>query len=78
VLTDEHRAVETMIARGIRFEHIEDYINALSLPSEQLGALWLLAWAEATDRVTRRRIVAQALAFAHAPFEAGGPSTLLT
>jgi hypothetical protein len=66
-----------MIRNGIAFEHIEDYINGLTLPTEQLGALWLLAWAEATDRATRRRIVAQALAFAHAPFDTGGPSGLL-
>jgi hypothetical protein len=77
LLTAEHRAVDAMIRSGIPFEHIENYINGLKLPSEQLGALWLLAWAEATDRATRRRIVAQALAFAYAPFDAGGPSGLL-
>jgi hypothetical protein len=67
MLTKEHRAVNAMIADGIPFEYIEDYVNALSLPSEQQGAPWLLAWAEATDQLTRQRIVAETLAFALAP-----------
>jgi hypothetical protein len=62
ILSREHAAVDTMIAIGVPFEYIEDYINALPLGSAQLGALWLLAWAEATDPSTRRRIVAQTLA----------------
>jgi hypothetical protein len=61
MLTEEHDAVNTMIDQGAPFEHIEDYINALSLPGEQLSALWLLAWAEATDPATRRRVVAETL-----------------
>ena len=54
--------VERMIREGTRFEDIEHYIETLALPSEQLSALWLLAWAEATDPLTRRRVVAEALA----------------
>jgi hypothetical protein len=61
MLTHEHRAVNTMIDQGAPFDRIEDYINALALPEEQLGALWLLAWAEATDPDTRRRVVAETL-----------------
>jgi hypothetical protein len=53
--------VERMIREGARFEDIEQFIETLALPSEQLGALWLLAWAEATDPLTRRRVVAEAL-----------------
>ena len=62
MLTDEHRAVNTMIDRGAAFDRIEDYINTLTLPGEQLSALWLLAWAEATDPATRRRVVEETLA----------------
>ena len=53
--------VERMIGESTPFEEIEQYIATLALPSDQLGALWLLAWAEATDPVTRRRVVAEAL-----------------
>jgi hypothetical protein len=49
MLTDEHHAVNTMIDRGAAFDQIEDYIDTLVLPGEQLSALWLLAWAEAAD-----------------------------
>jgi hypothetical protein len=62
MLTDEHHAVNTMIDQGVRFDQIEDYINSLALPGEQLSALWLLAWAEATDPATRRQVVADTLA----------------
>ncbi len=62
ILTDEHQAVNTMIDRGAAFDRIEDYINTLTLPGEQLSALWLLAWAEATDPATRRRVVEETLA----------------
>jgi hypothetical protein len=62
VNSDAQAVVERMIGDGAPFEDIEQYIDALPLPSEQLGALWLLAWAEATDPVTRRRVVADALA----------------
>jgi hypothetical protein len=61
MLTDEHHAVNTMIDQGASFDQIEDYINGLVLPEEQLGALWLLAWAEAADPATRRRVVAETL-----------------
>ncbi len=62
MLTDEHHAVKTMIDRGAAFDRIEDYINTLTLPDEQLSALWLLAWAEATDPATRRQVVEETLA----------------
>lgn len=62
MLTDEHQAVNTMIDRGAAFDRIEDYINTLTLPGEQLSALWLLAWAEATDPATRRQVVDETLA----------------
>jgi hypothetical protein len=65
MLTDEHHAVNTMIDRGAAFDQIEDYINKLALPTEQLSALWLLAWAEAADPATRRQVVAQTFAAAH-------------
>jgi hypothetical protein len=61
-LTDEQRAVNAMIGEGHPFDEIEDYINALALPSAQLGALWLLAWTEATDSQTRNRLVADTIA----------------
>jgi hypothetical protein len=61
-MTGAQLAVEGLIGRGAPFEEIERYIETLALPSEQLGALWLLAWAEATDPVTRRRVVADAFA----------------
>ncbi len=57
----EHQAVNTMIVQGAGFERIEDYINTLKLPSEHLSALWLLAWAEAADAASRRRMVAEML-----------------
>ena len=60
-LTYEHGAVNTMIRQGRSFDEIEDYINALALPSAQLGALWLLAWTEATDPETRSRLIADTL-----------------
>ncbi len=60
--TGAQGTVERMIAEGTPFEDIEQYIETLALPSEQLGALWLLAWAEATDPLTRRRVVAEVLA----------------
>jgi hypothetical protein len=65
MLTDEHHAVNTMIDQGAAFDQIEDYINTLALPGEQLSALWLLAWAEATDPATRRHVVEVTLASAH-------------
>jgi hypothetical protein len=55
-------AVERMIEDGVPFDQIELYIETLVLPSDHLGALWLLAWAEATDQSTRRRVVAEVLA----------------
>ena len=58
---DAQGTVERMIGEGTPFEDIEQYIETLALPTEQLGALWLLAWAEATDPLTRRRVVAEAL-----------------
>jgi hypothetical protein len=60
--TGAQDTVERMISEGSRFQDIERYIETLPLPSEQLGALWLLAWAEATDPLMRRQIVAEALA----------------
>jgi hypothetical protein len=60
-LTDEQRAVNSMILEGHSFDEIEDYINALTLPSAHLGALWLLAWTEATDPQTRSRLVADTI-----------------
>jgi hypothetical protein len=54
--------VERMISQGAPFEDIERYIETLSLPSGALGALWLLAWAEATDPLMRRQVVQEALA----------------
>jgi hypothetical protein len=62
MLTDEHHAVNTMIDQGTAFDQIEDYINTLALPGEQLSALWLLAWAEAADPATRRQVVEMTLA----------------
>ena len=61
MLTDEHHAVNAMIDRGAAFDRIEDYINTLTLPGEQLSALWLLAWAEAADPATRRQVVEETL-----------------
>ena len=60
-LTDEQHAVHTMIREGQSFDEIEDYINALTLPSAYLGALWLLAWTETTDPQTRSRLVADTI-----------------
>jgi hypothetical protein len=60
--TGAQDTVERMIGEGTPFEDIEQYIETIALPSEQLAALWLLAWAEATDPVTRRRVVAEVLA----------------
>ena len=54
-----------MIDQGAAFDQIEDYINTLALPGEQLSALWLLAWAEAADPATRRQVVEVTLASAH-------------
>jgi hypothetical protein len=61
-LIDEQSAVNSMIREGQSFDEIEDYINALALPSAHLGALWLLAWTEATDPQTRRRLIADTIA----------------
>ena len=56
-----HQAVDrrAVIDPGVRcLIRIQDYINTLTLPGEQLSALWLLAWARrATDPATRRRVV---------------------
>jgi hypothetical protein len=60
-LTDEQRAVNSMVREGRSFDEIEDYINALTLPSAHLGALWLLAWTEATDPQTRSQLVADTI-----------------
>src|SRR5450432_3654884 len=60
-LTNEHRAVNTMILQGRSFDQIEDYINALGLPTAHLSALWLLAWTETTDAKTRSRMIADTL-----------------
>jgi hypothetical protein len=57
-LTDEQHTVHSMILEGQSFDEIEDYINALTLPSAHLGALWLLAWTEATDPATRSELIA--------------------
>ncbi len=65
MLTDEHHAVNTMIDQGAAFDQIEDYINTLALPGEQLSALWLLAWAEAADPATRRQVVEVTLGSIH-------------
>jgi hypothetical protein len=43
MLTEEHSPVNTMIDPGAPFDRIEDYIDTLALPDEQMGALWLLA-----------------------------------
>jgi hypothetical protein len=67
MLTDEHHTVNTMIDQGEPFGQIEDYINSLLLRSEQLGALWLLAWAGATDSATRRQVVSETLTSAAQP-----------
>ena len=76
--TGAQGTVESMIGEGTPFEDIEQYIETLALPSEQLGALWLLAWAEATDPLTRRRVVAEALAGSDglpgSPLAAASPS----
>jgi hypothetical protein len=64
-LTDAQRAVNSMILEGQSFDEIEDYINALTLPSAHLGALWLLAWTEATDSQTRSRLVADTISALH-------------
>jgi hypothetical protein len=69
-LTDEQRVVNSMIREGDSFDEIEDYINALPLPSAHLGALWLLAWSEATDPQTRSRLIADTISALHA----GGPA----
>jgi hypothetical protein len=53
-VTDAQRAVERMIGEGTPFEHIEQFIETLELPSHHLSALWLLAWAEATERLGPR------------------------
>ena len=60
-LSEEQRAVHSMIREGRSFDEIEDYINALTLPGAHLGALWLLAWTEATDPQTRSRLVAETI-----------------
>ena len=64
-LTDEQRAVNSMILAGQSFDEIEDYINALALPSAHLGALWLLAWTEATDPQTRSQLIADTISGLH-------------
>lgn len=61
MLSYEQDAVETLISRGAPFEEIEAYIDTLPLPSDELSALWLLAWAEATNPATRRWIVAETI-----------------
>lgn len=73
--TRAQATVERMIADGSPFEDIEQYIETLALPSEALGALWLLAWAEATDLLTRRRVVAEVLA---GPDGLPGPAPAVT
>jgi hypothetical protein len=37
-----------MVQRGT-VTQIEAHINSLTLPSDKLNALWLLAWADATN-----------------------------
>jgi hypothetical protein len=75
-LTDEHGAVNTMILGGQSFDQIEDYINALALPSAQLAALWLLAWTEGTDRETRSRLIAETLSGLGSQLRGAGPRML--
>jgi hypothetical protein len=57
----EH-AVETLVAQSVPFDEIEQYIDGLPLDSDQRSALWLLAWAEATNPATRSRVMADTLA----------------
>jgi hypothetical protein len=58
---DAQREVEAMTAQGRPFGEIEERIESLPLPDDQLAALWLLAWAE-QDARTRRRVAIEALA----------------
>lgn len=48
-----------MTARGVPISQIEEYIDELPLNHEELSALWLLAWAWATNPAIRRQAVAE-------------------
>jgi hypothetical protein len=53
--TDARYVVEAMVNIGARFDRVEEYIDALPLDGEHRDALWLLAWAQATNPATRAR-----------------------
>src|SRR5436309_14089811 len=46
--------VKAMTARGAPLGQIENYIDSLPLPDEELSALWLLAWSETTNPALQR------------------------
>ena len=56
--SDPESEVKAMIAGGIRIDQVEDYIEKLALDDERRSALWLLAWAQATNPAVRRGQVA--------------------
>jgi hypothetical protein len=60
-MSPEQDAVNAMIDQGLPLDQVEDFIDMLALSREQQTALWLLAWAGATDPEYRQRFVAEIL-----------------
>jgi hypothetical protein len=58
---EEHAGV-TLVAERVPLDEIEGYINELPLDHEHRSALWLLAWAHATNPATLGRVIADMLA----------------
>ncbi|HWE14305.1 MAG TPA: hypothetical protein VG365_12365 [Solirubrobacteraceae bacterium] len=58
VTDDPETEVKAMIAGGIRIDQVEDYIDKLAMDDDRRSALWLLAWAQATNPAVRRGQVA--------------------
>jgi hypothetical protein len=54
MLSYEQDVVETLIEDGAPFDVVEAYIDTVALPLEESSALWLLAWAQATNPAAHR------------------------
>jgi hypothetical protein len=51
-----------LVAERVPLDEIERYINELPLDDEHRSALWLLAWAYATNPATLSRAIADTAA----------------
>lgn len=55
--------MESLIARDLPFNEIEEHIDELPFDEERRSALWLLAWVYRTSRSTPGRVGAGSVAW---------------